>query len=274
MIRDILMMPESSHNWSKTEFLGLYFDDLTAMRALEEITLLVKKKRFSYVVTPNVDHVVALHRAQDAVMSNAYAQADLTLCDSRILAMLARQSGLKLDPVPGSNLTRQMLDTDGKRWRCAVIGGDNALHAHIAVLYPQHFWAFHHPPMGVRRNDAARIEIAEFVETTQADLIFFAIGAPQSEICGYEIAQRGRASGVALCIGASLEFLTGAKKRAPLWMQRASLEWLHRLTSEPQRLWRRYLVEGPRIFRIWRHWKKLNAARHPAGSGSNRSDGQ
>ena len=68
--------------------------------------------------------------------------------------------------------------------------------------------------------------------------------------------QAGGAVGVGLCIGASLDFLTGRKARAPLWMRKASLEWLHRLLSEPRRLWRRYLVEGPRIFVLTMRWRR------------------
>ncbi|MES2782402.1 MAG: WecB/TagA/CpsF family glycosyltransferase [Pseudomonadota bacterium] len=274
MTRMTVQMPVSFQDSVKTEFLGLHFDNIDAAHAMQEITLLVGKHTFSYVVTPNVDHIVALNRTHDAMLSNAYEKADITLCDSRVLSLLAARSGLTLEPVPGSDLTRQILEMVGRSWRIAVIGGNADLHAQIAKLYPQHIWAFHQPPMGVRRSQAARREIAVFVEHAEADIIFFAIGAPQSEICCYEIAQLGRARGVALCIGASLEFLTGAKKRAPLWMQRSSLEWLHRLGSEPQRLWRRYLVEGPQIFQIWRRWQKLNAARHRAGSGSTRSDGR
>ena len=60
----------------------------------------------------------------------------------------------------------------------------------------------------------------------------------------------GQACGVGLCIGASLLFLTGDLRRAPVWMQRARLEWLHRLVQEPRRMWRRYLYEGPKILRI------------------------
>jgi len=79
---------------------------------------------------------------------------------------------------------------------------------------------------------------------------------PQQEILALRVAQAGGAVGVGLCIGASLDFLTGRKARAPLWMQKASLEWLHRLLSEPGRLWRRYLIEGPRIFRLTMRWRK------------------
>ena len=63
------------------------------------------------------------------------------------------------------------------------------------------------------------------------------------------------AGGTGLCIGASVEFVTGAKRRAPRWMQRLGVEWLHRLLSEPGRLWRRYLVEGPRIFAMAWRWR-------------------
>jgi exopolysaccharide biosynthesis WecB/TagA/CpsF family protein len=80
------------------------------------------------------------------------------------------------------------------------------------------------------------------------------VGAPQQEMAARAAMQRGDAVGVGLCCGAALEFLAGRKARAPRWMQKAGLEWLHRLSSEPARLWRRYLFEGPAIFWIWRRW--------------------
>jgi exopolysaccharide biosynthesis WecB/TagA/CpsF family protein len=69
-------------------------------------------------------------------------------------------------------------------------------------------------------------------------------------------AERGDAVGVGLCVGASLEFLVGRIRRAPSWMQAARLEWLHRLLSEPRRLARRYLIEGPKILAIWGRWRQ------------------
>jgi UDP-N-acetyl-D-mannosaminuronic acid transferase (WecB/TagA/CpsF family) len=59
---------------------------------------------------------------------------------------------------------------------------------------------------------------------------------------------RGRARGLALCVGASINFLTGTERRAPKWVQYAGFEWLYRLLHDPARLARRYLVRGPRIF--------------------------
>lgn len=53
---------------------------------------------------------------------------------------------------------------------------------------------------------------------------------------------RGRIRAVMVGVGAAFEFHAGTARRAPLWMQNSGLEWLHRLSSEPQRLWQRYLV--------------------------------
>lgn len=251
----------------KTRFLGLDFDDLDQNGALREIRNLEAQNGFFYVVTPNVDHIVQLHEADDPILSDAYQNADLTVCDSRILASLARRVDIALAAVPGSDLTREYLRSGPKGARLAMIGGDPAIQRQIEERYPDFDWLFHQPPMGVRRDPGARLKIAEFVEKADANIIFFAIGAPQSEITCREISRRGKASGVALCIGASLEFLVGAKKRAPQFMQTMGLEWLYRLMSEPGRLWRRYLVEGPKIFAIWWRWQSDRRA-----SGRGKSD--
>jgi N-acetylglucosaminyldiphosphoundecaprenol N-acetyl-beta-D-mannosaminyltransferase len=62
------------------------------------------------------------------------------------------------------------------------------------------------------------------------------------------IKQRPGTVGAGLCIGASLDFITGRERRAPRLVQRLSLEWAYRLAVDPRRMWRRYLVEGPRVF--------------------------
>ena len=247
-------------------FLGLDFDGLDALAAAKKIVALAREGRFSYIVTPNVDHLVQLDRSNDPAMALAYRDAELCLCDSRNLARLARWSGIDLPVVTGSDLTRDLLMAALPSAKIAVVGGDERIHGDLAALFPRFEWTFFAPPMGIRHDPAARTAIAEFVEAAAADVVFLAVGAPQSEMVCAEIGQRGRARGVALCIGASLEFLTGAKSRAPLWMQRAGFEWLFRLLSEPQRLWRRYLVDGPRIFILWQQWshgREINVARLP-----------
>lgn len=255
-------------------FLGLRFDPLDQDAAMAAVEAMARQDRFTYVVTPNVDHVVGLARHEaDGTLRHAYEGADLVLCDSRVLQILARRSGLDLPVVTGSDLTVRLLDDINKvgGWKIAVVGGDEALLAKLRAIYPAIAWYQHVPPMGVRRDARARQAIADFVEQAAADIVLFAIGAPQSEIVCAQIKERGRARGVALCIGASLEFVTGAKRRAPALLQSLRLEWLFRLLSEPRRLWRRYLVEGPRIFAIWLRWRASRPLQ-PGGSASSPRD--
>ena len=242
-------------------FLGVDFAALSLREALGRIVAAGGEDRFRYVVTPNVDHVVMLHEPGGEPWRAAYraavAGADLRLNDSRILARLARLSGVTLPVTPGSDLTRELIDhvaaqPEQRRW--LLVGGSAAEADWLRARLPDHGIAHYDPPMGVRDDAAAQAEIAERVAGEQADFVLFAIGAPQSEIVAHAIAQGGRARGIALCIGASIEFLSGAKARAPRIFQRAGLEWLHRLASEPRRLWRRYLLRGPRVFAIW--WRE------------------
>ncbi|MBN8842322.1 MAG: WecB/TagA/CpsF family glycosyltransferase [Sphingomonadales bacterium] len=208
---------------------------------------------FSYVVTPNVDHVLLLNpkRADDSTarFRDAYSAAAMRLCDSRILQKLARFRGVRLDVVPGSDLTAHLFASGAFKGRkIAIVGGDGTMVADLVDRFPGSTLVQHRPPMGVLQNAAAIEDIVAFVAHERADFILFAIGAPQSEIVALACRQAGTCRGVGLCIGASIEFIIGRKRRAPAWMQRLSLEWAYRLLSEPRRLWRRYLLTGPRIF--------------------------
>ena len=238
-------------------FLGVAFSDRDTERALEWTMAAAASDRFAYVVTPNVDHLVMFHSSAEDGWQRAYRDAikasDLCLNDSRILQRLSRISGERLPIAPGSDLTRHLISARREQpGSVALVGGAAREAAWLAAALPHHRILHCSPPMGVRDKPELQREIARFVEQSSADVVFIAIGAPQSEIVAHAISRRGSARGVALCIGASIEFLSGAKRRAPTWMQRAGLEWLFRLASEPARLWRRYLVEGPRIFLIWR----------------------
>ena len=237
-------------------FLGVAFSDRDTERALEWTMAAAAGDRFAYVVTPNVDHLVMYHSSAEESWHRAYREAvnasDLCLNDSRVLQRLSRLSGEGLPIAPGSDLARSLIaarrDHSGS---VALVGGAAREAAWLATAMPRHRIRHYAPPMGVRDEPDLQREIARFVEQSAADIVFIAIGAPQSEIVAHAISRRGSARGVALCIGASIEFLSGAKRRAPAWMQRAGMEWLFRLGREPARLWRRYLVEGPRIFVIW-----------------------
>jgi len=108
--------------------------------------------------------------------------------------------------------------------------------------------AHYDPPRGFEHDRAAMQEAVAFVVAHPARYVFLAVGSPRQEMLAAAIQATGQATGIGLCIGASLEFLAGAQPRAPMWMQGMRLEWLHRLSRDPRRLARRYLIDSPAIF--------------------------
>jgi N-acetylglucosaminyldiphosphoundecaprenol N-acetyl-beta-D-mannosaminyltransferase len=111
------------------------------------------------------------------------------------------------------------------------------------------------PPLGFERNPAENEHIFAAIAEVQPDLLVIGFGAPKQELWTQEHAHRLEAK-VALCVGATIDFLAGEKRRAPRWMRRLGLEWLHRLASEPGRLAKRYARDAwvfPQL--IWRDWR-------------------
>jgi N-acetylglucosaminyldiphosphoundecaprenol N-acetyl-beta-D-mannosaminyltransferase len=95
------------------------------------------------------------------------------------------------------------------------------------------------------------------VRAARPDLLFVGLGSPTQELWVHRYWDR-LACTVAVCCGAAIDYAAGVKPRAPLWMQRAGLEWLWRLAHEPRRLWRRYLVDDVAFVGIvLREWWRL-----------------
>jgi len=205
--------------------------------------------RFGFVVTPNVDHMIRYH--DDPGFRASYAQADYVLLDSRLVARLLRLiRGTRLRVCTGSDLTATLFSSVIKPAdRIVLIGGSTEQARQIAARFGLGDIHHYNPPMGFIKDPQAVAECVQFIEQNSPfRFCFIAVGSPQQESLAVQLKARGRARGLGLCIGASLNFITGIEKRAPQWMQRLTLEWLYRLLQDPRRLARRYLVRGPRIF--------------------------
>lgn len=238
------------------EFIDVNFSDLPPRDVLGVVRARDPGAAFVYVVTPNVDHVVRLQRTRSDLWP-VYRAAWMTLCDSQVLAKLAHwTSHLSLPVMPGSDLTAQMFESviqpDD---RIAIVGGQRAAVDALARRYGLNDVRHFDPPRGFIHNPTDVAQAVQFVAHARARYVFLAVGSPQQEILAHRIQRLGRAVGIGFCVGASLDFLTGEQKRAPAVMQRFAIEWLYRLSTQPRRLYRRYLIDGPEIFRIARHWR-------------------
>jgi exopolysaccharide biosynthesis WecB/TagA/CpsF family protein len=210
-------------------------------------------ERFGYVVTPNADHLIRYY--DDPAFRTTYVDAEFVLSDSRFLSyVLAIAKGLRVPVCTGSDLTAQLITTVAQRDDRLVLVGGSAEQA-AALRQKFGFTDLRHvnPPMGFIRDPAAVASVLDFVEQ-QSPFRFclLAVGCPQQEIVAQQLKRRGAARGLALCIGASVDFITGKEQRAPVLLQRLGLEWAFRLLQSPRRLGRRYLVRGPRVFAVIR----------------------
>jgi len=238
---------------ARLSFLDLAFDPLDAAQAARAMADRAQRgERFAYVATPNVDHMVRLQ--QQPELCSLYADAWLNLCDSRILELFARASRLDLPCAPGADIV-ELLFREHIRAEDTVlfIGGSLGLADKLRADFGLNDMRWFNAPHGLRTNADARAACVDFIRSNPAAYIFLSVGSPQQEMIAREAREAG-CTGVAICCGAALEFLSGETQRAPKWMRASRLEWLHRLGSEPGRLWRRYIVDGPRIFGIWRRW--------------------
>ncbi|MBB4264884.1 WecB/TagA/CpsF family glycosyltransferase [Roseospira visakhapatnamensis] len=240
---------------NRLPFLGIAYTPLDLPAALRACVTRPAGAPLAYVVTPNADHVVRLNEtgAAAGALQAIYRDAWLCVNDSRIVGALARLRGVPLPVCPGADLVARLIGDGhvGADEPVTVIGGTAPMIATLRERYGLRRLYHHDPPFGFEHDPAEMDRCVRFILENPARFILLAVGSPRQERLAAAVVAGGQGTGLALCIGASLEFLTGIKSRAPLWMQRRGLEWLHRLLSEPRRLWRRYLVQSPRVFLIF-----------------------
>ena len=212
-----------------------------------------KNKNFEYIVTPNIDHVQRLYTMGDnEPLVQIYRNAGLSLCDSRILQKIVARTGHgKPQVITGSDLTAVLFSEFlMPHDKIIVIGGDEPVIGKLRSMYPR--LQIHHknPSMGFIHKPSEIDEIVEFCSQIRADYIFLAVGSPRQELVANKLGEN-LDKGVALCVGASLNFIVGNEKRAPGWVQRMCCEWLFRLLSNPAYLTKRYVnnaIHLPKIF--------------------------
>lgn len=249
MLRGLTTSQKASPVFRTIRFLDLDF--AVASNAIWRDLLLCQTagEGLRILVTPNVDHVVQLSKRPE--LGPIYAAADWRLCDSRILERLGRLSGVDLQPYPGADLVRDLLtDPRSRDLRITVVGPDRANFDILQQHFPDHHLTLVSAPFMRPGSPEWQATLAA-VEAVPADLLLLCLSFPKQEIFARDLKARGTARGTALCIGAAIDFLTGQQTRAPRIFRRTGMEWLYRLLSQPGRLWKRYLVDGPRIFAIY-----------------------
>lgn len=205
--------------------------------ALEQIATRPASAPFAFVVTPNAQHVVLTEQLR-ATLQQLQEAAWLSLLDSRVLQLLGRVLfRCHLAVATGSDLSAALFATViAPDDPIVVIGGSAEMAARLRARYGLRHLDVHVPPYGFIDDAQEVARCIAFVRAHPARFVFVACGFPRSEQLCMAIAREAGMTGVGICVGASLLFLTGMLARAPSGWSRCGMEWLYRIMQEPRRL--------------------------------------
>lgn len=231
---------------SRVSIADLRFDVLDLAGAMALIERALASALRGYVVTPNVDHLVQYRR--DWGYRAACDGAALRLADGMPIVWASRLLGCPLPArVAGSDLLPALARAAARNGHSIfLLGGapgvaDRAAATLQVTLPCLKIAGVHVPPAGFLPEGEAAEDAVRAVNAVRPSILFVGLGAPKQEIWVHRYWDQLQTT-VAICCGAAIDYVAGTRARAPLWVQRAGLEWSWRLAREPRRLWRRYLV--------------------------------
>lgn len=243
----------------RMRFLNTYVDNLTMNEAVREIDRLIKTNSHSYVVTPNMDHIVLLEK--DQLFKEVYENAALVLTDGKPLLWIAKWKGTPIkEKVSGSDIFPRICELSAtKGYRIFILGAAEGIAAKAAKNLQKKYSGLlisgtYSPPIGFEKNKTEVSKIVNMINDSDTDVLAVALGSPKGEKFIYSIREKIVAS-LSISIGATIDFEAGNVKRAPKLMSDMGLEWLYRITQDPKRLIKRYWNDAISIVPILKKYK-------------------
>lgn len=224
--------------------LGAPIDVFDWVSALSRIAAWSANRESRYVCICNVHSVVT--SGQDAEFGRVVTEADMATPDGAPVAWMLRKLGFAgQQRINGPDLMWKYCEQAAQRKESIFLYGSTA--ETLAILQTRLLAAFPglqiagaiSPPFRALSEEEDAADVA-CINASGAGTVWVSLGCPKQE--KWMAAHRGRVKAVMIGVGAAFDYHAGTIKRAPLWMQRRGLEWLHRLCSEPGRLWKRYFV--------------------------------
>lgn len=231
--------------WQRVRLGGVDFDACTEPQLVDFVMGALDAGAGGCIVTPNVDILRVARRDPDArALVNA---AQVVVADGMPLLWAARVAGTPLPArVPGSDLIWSLSAAAAATGRSIfLLGGDTGVPERAADVLRARYPGLtvagtSSPPYGFDRSPAGVDAVVSDLVAAKPDIVFVGMGFPRQERLIATLTGVLPAAWFLGC-GASIPFVAGTLQRAPEWMQKGGVEWLHRLASEPRRLFRRYV---------------------------------
>jgi N-acetylglucosaminyldiphosphoundecaprenol N-acetyl-beta-D-mannosaminyltransferase len=230
----------------KVTLMGIGIDSMAERDVVERVVSGVKAGRGGWLVNPNVDVLRLASRRPD--LAELITAADLVVADGMPLMWASRIQGTPLpERVAGASLIHTMSARAAQEDIAVfLLGGEPDVAEHAAgaltAKTPGLRTGWHFPPYGFEDDPLATTSVHSALEAFGPAIVYCGLGFPKQERLMCELHDRYPTSWF-IGSGAAIGFAAGHLKRAPVWMQNAGLEWLHRLAGEPRRLFRRYVID-------------------------------
>lgn len=224
--------------------LGAPIDAITRAGAVQRIAAWARQRESRYVCICNAHSVVTA--AQDPRFMQVIAQADMATPDGAPVAWMLRRQGIDgQQRVSGPDLMLDYLDQAAVTAEPIFLYGGTEdtlqrLQDRLHARWPSLRIAGAISPPFHALSPQEDQAVVQQINASGAGTVWVSLGCPKQEM--WMAAHRDHVRAVMVGVGAAFDFHAGTLSRAPLWMQNCGLEWLHRLASEPRRLWKRYLL--------------------------------
>lgn len=239
---------------SRIKFMNTEIDNLNMHETLIAINRIIKENRSAYVVTPNVDHIVQLET--DKELQDVYKNASLILTDGKPLIWISKWYGTPIkEKISGSDLFPQICKLAARKgYKMFFLGAAEGVAAKAAENLKNKYKNLevvgtYSPPYGFENNKDELKKIRDMIMEVKPHILIVGLGCPKQEKFMYHHCKELNVP-ISFGLGASFDFEAGRIKRAPKWMADHGLEWLFRITQDPKRLAKRYLVDDRKIFRL------------------------
>lgn len=268
-------MPSQGRNVNESRrgapVLGAYIDALSWDETLARLLTWGRSRESRYVAISNVHVVVSAWRAPSfrAVINGA----DMATPDGAPIAWMLRRQGFATQPrISGPDLTWELCRRCAAEALPVYFYGSipetlEALRARLNAALPDLIICGLESPPFRPLSAAEDAAVTARINASGAAIVFVGLGCPKQEIWMAE--HHGTINAVMIGVGAAFDFHARTIKRAPRWMQDRGLEWLHRLFTEPRRLWKRYLVTNT-LFLCGAAWQLVCKARRTENGRSSR----
>ncbi|MGG4036976.1 WecB/TagA/CpsF family glycosyltransferase [Heyndrickxia ginsengihumi] len=234
----------------KIHIFGMDFDNLNLEESIQEIDVLIKDNKQtgkkSFVVTPNVDHLVNVDK--NKAFKEVYDKASLKLVDGMPIVMIAKLFKRSFqEKVSGADLTPKLFELAHKNnYKVFIFGSQFGVGGRVAKMLKEEYGdeyciESYSPPFGFENNLLELNKSLEIINKFSPDILFVSLGSPKGEffICNNLDSIN---AAVSIQVGAAIDFMAGTVKRAPNWMQNCGLEWFYRFLKEPKRMFKRYFI--------------------------------